>query len=952
MRANRPSRPEPVCFLKPARHRTVFRLVLPTLMAAVLLGGCRTEKSSDAPTIIGTPPATAYLGVEYAYNFGAYGGDRILDYSLTNAPAWLGLEDTSNKARQGIILRGVPGVTGGGRGEADLGAHDNINLTTTDGGRVGVEAFDIDVQENTVSIAAPDYTEGETGAAIEGAGEGEICAMPDMSGTGRHEVTYDLYNEDGSASGDTESRVLETRPVLVTVRLAEPSVLATRLVFELESDFDPADCDGGADGQACEFSTENLQLVQLGKDVVLAGNRNGSGTRERLPQPDYVEVIDDTSGVLTVPPGITECFIRLEVVDDPFPEPTEHFRLALTEVREGLVSLGSDGNGLGEALSISDNAPTVNFQSLKGHAASALNEGATGRFQAVLDRGDAPASQAYSVRLFNDPDVAEAGAADFEFRVPDPEAPETFVAGTELTFPANEDTAYFEVAAVDDSAAPPASEDPAGDGPDNGDEFLSVTVDASYQNGRAFYASAGTPLTLWLNELTSPLLVGDAAAGSVPSDLVVGDNGRVFVASSLHDDASGEYYATLDIYDRFGGSAPEQTLTVATGSTVAPEPRLAFAQRVIEAGSEKRIRRSLVMAFRTDGAVPGATSRGGLDQAVYLYRRDADEPGYTEVWHRQDGTAVDEKPLAIRLNTSDQIFLAGETTGAWPGQSRRGGVDVFVQRIDTVTNNGVEAPETAWTHQQGSGAADGLTGLGVDNLTTTLTGTTLGQIGNQTPLGGRDLFLSKVTGAGSDDATTSQVGTARGDTANAAEIDDAFAWLVGDGAFGYSQHIDESEYVAELVAGADARSGTGYVLTYELDGTFDSALTLNDGDDLSDERWSAATGFDGDLIIGGHSSGAFVEGSGGGLILARVGREEQVVIEENEDDPDSPIEHRFGRLLERGRDQYPSLGIGARLERLAVYENAEITALVSRNAGGRIYEVLLFNGDGEWLNPP
>lgn len=66
----------------------------------------------------GAPPTTAYLGgVEYYYNWGgAYGGESILDYSLTNAPSWLALEDTSNKARQGIIMRvclGYLEATGG-----------------------------------------------------------------------------------------------------------------------------------------------------------------------------------------------------------------------------------------------------------------------------------------------------------------------------------------------------------------------------------------------------------------------------------------------------------------------------------------------------------------------------------------------------------------------------------------------------------------------------------------------------------------------------------------------------------------------------------------------------------------------------------------------------------------------------------------------------------------------
>ena len=119
-----------------SRIHPVRQLVFLALLS-LGLSGCKTEKDPDQPTILGVPPVFAYLGVEYSYNFGAYGGEDILDYSLTNAPSWLALEDTSNKARQGIIMRGVPGLTGGSRGEADLGKTEDINLVTTDGRMAG-----------------------------------------------------------------------------------------------------------------------------------------------------------------------------------------------------------------------------------------------------------------------------------------------------------------------------------------------------------------------------------------------------------------------------------------------------------------------------------------------------------------------------------------------------------------------------------------------------------------------------------------------------------------------------------------------------------------------------------------------------------------------------------------------------------------------------------------------
>ena len=64
--------------------------LLGVALIALAATGCKTEKDPDQPTLLGAPPTTAYLGVEYYYNWGAYGGgESILDYSLTNAPPGL-----------------------------------------------------------------------------------------------------------------------------------------------------------------------------------------------------------------------------------------------------------------------------------------------------------------------------------------------------------------------------------------------------------------------------------------------------------------------------------------------------------------------------------------------------------------------------------------------------------------------------------------------------------------------------------------------------------------------------------------------------------------------------------------------------------------------------------------------------------------------------------------------
>lgn len=940
------------------RASAEFRLGF-VLLAILAVTGCKSEKSPEQPTIIGTPPGTAYLGVEYYYNFGAYGGEGILDYSLTNAPPWLGLEDTTNKARQGIIMRGVPGVTGGSRGEADLGDNDSINLTTTDGSRVGVQPFDIQVKTNKLSLSAEKFTEGSRSDDVDGAGEGEICAMPNMEGTGRHTISYNSYSDDGSLESANNTATLETYPVLVKVLLDQPSVQTSKIAFELRSDYDPVDCDDSATppNKACEFSALNRTRAQLGNDIVLAGNGNGSGASQRLPQPDYIEVTSDTSGVITLDRGITECFIRLEVVDDRFAEPSEFLEVALTEVRQGLVSLGDRGDEVVQGITIADNAPTVSFRSTRDQAVSTINEGETQTFKAVLDRGDAPADEIYYARLTNDED-SEGGAEtdDYQFLVVDEDNPDAFAAGSELVFPAGTNTVNFQVRAIDDSASPPVEEDPAQEGPDNSDEYLTITVDKSYHDGRPRYAGEGANLKLWINEMTNPLMVGDSTVGLQPNDIAVGDNGRIFVVSSFTDGTKP--YLRIEIFSRFGESTPEQDFTLPINGTLDARPLIAYEERTNTVANKTSTRREFAVAVQTNGAIEGGSHAGGIDTAIYYFRRDTDDPEYKEIWRSQFGTAGDDIPVEVALNTNGSIFLTGTTTGTWPNESRGGGVDPYIQRIDTVTDNGDENPEIAWTAQNGSGADETVEGLGVSTSTAYAIGTTTGQIGADTALGGRDLYLTTYSGSVEVPPEVRQVGTEKNDTVNSALVDNSFVWMMGDGLFGYDRGIDKEDYVTRLDAQPQSATSLGYLLTYNLSGEFDAAISLNDVDDASDESFTGLTRFDGDTIIGGQTTGVFQADSAvGGLFLARIERNTEILEEEDEDNPEEVIEHTVGLLEEVWRSQYtasqyPDLGADARFDALTTFEDAEITALVSREvSGGRVYNIMLFNGDGQWLNP-
>lgn len=94
---------------------------------------------NDAPTLAGTPPRMAVAGEVFRFQPAVTDadGDTLL-FSLTHAPAWMTLPESS----QGI-LQGTPGIT-------DVGTTTGITLAATDGTAQATLTFDL-----TVIVATP-----------------------------------------------------------------------------------------------------------------------------------------------------------------------------------------------------------------------------------------------------------------------------------------------------------------------------------------------------------------------------------------------------------------------------------------------------------------------------------------------------------------------------------------------------------------------------------------------------------------------------------------------------------------------------------------------------------------------------------------------------------------------------------------------------------------------------
>lgn len=902
------------------------------LLLALALGGCKTETDPEQPAILGAPPSTAYLGVEYYYNWGAYGGEGILDYSLTNAPSWLALEDISNKARQGVIMYGVPGLTGGRRGEADLGKTEDINLVTTDGSLAGTAPFDIEVRYNPLALEDGSFVEGVTTELA--APRGEHCAIPDLSTSGEHTFTINTYDESGAVDGEKQI-TLPTRQVAVKVTLERPSVTRVAVAFELTSQYDSTRCDPSFSGspphQRCDFSAANASDAIIGRDIVGLGSNSPVPADENGDPLSYLSYEADDNGflsrgIVTLEPGITECYIRLEVVEDSFAELSESARLTLTEVRSGLAGLGQSNGGVQSSVTIDDDEPVVSLETLQGGSRDTLNVGDFRNYRATLSGERDGVVQARLVHS----DSATA-KIDSEFVVEQQEGG-LWIENPTLTFPADQDQLTFRVRVPSDGYS----------NPDLADRFIELALDEAYQAGRENFARPASEnlLRISVNELTNPILL-PSTGGFVPTDLALGHNGRVFLAG--YDGGDGNR-VKVRIFDQKGNPLQELAATP-PGITLPPSsPVIGIVSRTVTENNTKVDRYEFVVAYSTAQDIPGATLMEGdmnlEDVIASVFRFDPALNGgeYAPYWTLRSGTLGEDRIRDAGIQRdSGYVILAGETTGTWAGQSPAGGVDSFLQRIDTVLDGDTPVPTVAWTRQVGSAADDSVAGSSVATFTPLLFGSATGSVGGADVIGGEDAFFYSFNGS-TTAPTVYQVGTGADEQVSTGLFSNNTLWLLGasDGDYSASAGEDGSRTLEREQLSSEA----GFLFSYSSTGDLSGAYSLNDNADAASETFEALTEFDGDLVVGGDTDGNFTGAtaiSSGQLqgIVARVSRSESTTTEDS-----VPV---F-----RDEWRYQLATDDTTVFRLANYRDDEITALLR---SGTNWVIILLSPEAELLTP-
>jgi hypothetical protein len=148
---------------------------------------------------------------------------------------------------------------------------------------------------------------------------------------------------------------------------------------------------------------------------------------------------------------------------------------------------------------------------------------------------------------------------------------------------------------------------------------------------------------------------------------------------------------------------------------------------------------NIIVVGRTEGALPGQTNLGTYDVFVRKYGRDG-----AELWTRQFGTTWPDLATAVAVDASGDILVAGTTEGALPGQTQVGSGEAFVRKYNP---DGAEL----WTRQFGTALSDEALAVATDAAGDVyVAGVTTGVFPGQTRAGHDDAFVRKYSAAGAE----------------------------------------------------------------------------------------------------------------------------------------------------------------------------------------------------------
>ncbi len=156
---------------------------------------------------------------------------------------------------------------------------------------------------------------------------------------------------------------------------------------------------------------------------------------------------------------------------------------------------------------------------------------------------------------------------------------------------------------------------------------------------------------------------------------------------------------------------------------------------------------NIYITGQTYGNLDGNTSTGQED--VFLMKFDTNG---NKIWTKQFGSSNIDSSKSLAIDSNNNIYISGYTLGNLDGNTSAGYKDIFLIKIDSNGNK-------FWTKQFGTSASDEGYAIKIDsNDNIYITGNTSGALDNNTIIGLYDIFLTKFNSSG-DKIWTKQFGT-------------------------------------------------------------------------------------------------------------------------------------------------------------------------------------------------
>jgi hypothetical protein len=187
----------------------------------------------------------------------------------------------------------------------------------------------------------------------------------------------------------------------------------------------------------------------------------------------------------------------------------------------------------------------------------------------------------------------------------------------------------------------------------------------------------------------------------------------------------------------------------------------------------------------TVGTFPDQTNEGDLDAFIIKYDSNGEE-----IWTRQFGTPQLDTASGVSVDSSDGVYVAGDTEGTLPGETSEGDLDAFIIKYNS-------DGEEIWTRQFGTSEnLDGAMAVSADSSDVYVVGFTQGTLPDQTregEEGEEDAFIIKYNSDG-EEIWTRQFGTSEFDTARGVSVDSSGGVYVAGDTFGaFSGETNEGE---------------------------------------------------------------------------------------------------------------------------------------------------------------